>query len=67
MVQVEESLYEPQDEMPLPVTDPDYEAWFRRKVEAGELAYREGSFVSQEEATHRAFLRREKLLGRVKG
>ncbi len=32
MAQVKEFLHEQQDEMPLPVTDPDYEAWFRRKV-----------------------------------
>ncbi|MBQ9407565.1 MAG: hypothetical protein IJU37_12615 [Desulfovibrio sp.] len=42
--------------------DPAYEAWFRRKVEAGEMAYREGRIISQEEAARRAELRREKLL-----
>ena len=47
-------------------TDPEYDAWFRRKVEAGEKAYREGRFVTQEEATRRAELRRQKLLGQVR-
>ena len=43
-------------------TDPEYDAWFRRKVEAGEQAYREGRFISQEEETRRAEVRRQTLL-----
>lgn len=60
MAQVEEEIFESQADAP--VNDPEYEAWFRRKVEAGERAYREGRFISQEEATRRAELRREELL-----
>jgi predicted transcriptional regulator len=40
-----------------------YDAWYRRKVEAGERAYREGRFISQEEAVARAEKRRMALLG----
>ncbi|MDR1659500.1 MAG: hypothetical protein LBR94_04045 [Desulfovibrio sp.] len=40
-----------------------YDAWYRRKVEAGERAYREGRFISQEEAAARAEKRRMALLG----
>ncbi len=43
--------------------DASYDAWFRRKVEAGEKAYREGRFISQEEATARAEQRRAGILG----
>ena len=60
MAQVQESLEEQQEVMAS--NDPAYEAWFRRKVEAGEKAYREGRIISQEEAARRAELRREKLL-----
>ena len=42
---------------------PEYDQWFRRKVEAGERAYREGRFITQEEATVRAEKRRAKILG----
>jgi predicted transcriptional regulator len=42
--------------------DAEYDAWFRRKVEAGERAYREGRFITQEEATRRAGQRRARLL-----
>ena len=45
--------------------DAEYDAWFRRKVEAGERAYREGRFITQEEATHRAAERRQRLLSRL--
>ena len=41
----------------------EYDAWFRRKVEAGEKAYREGRFITQEEATRRAEQRRARILG----
>ena len=41
----------------------EYDAWFRRKVEAGEKAYREGRFISQEEATRRAKQRQARILG----
>ena len=41
----------------------EYDAWFRRKVEAGEKAYREGRFISQEEATRRAKPRQARILG----
>lgn len=40
-----------------------YDAWFRRKLEVGEKAYREGKFISQEEATARAEKRRAAILG----
>ena len=43
--------------------DAEYDAWFLRKVEAGERAYREGRFITQEEATRRAEQRRAKILG----
>ena len=43
--------------------DAEYDAWFRRKVEAGEKAYREGRFITQEEATRRAGQRRARILG----
>ena len=42
--------------------DDAYDAWFRRKVEAGERAYREGRFITQEEATAKAEARRAKIL-----
>jgi len=45
--------------------DAAYDAWFRRKVEAGEKAYREGRFITQEEATRRAGQRRARILGSV--
>ena len=45
--------------------DAEYDAWFRRKVEAGERAYREGRFITQEEATRRAEQRRARILGEV--
>lgn len=41
----------------------DYGAWFRRKVEAGQQAYREGRVLSQAEATAKAEARRAMLLG----
>lgn len=43
--------------------DAGYEAWFLRKVEAGERAYREGRFISQEEARARADKRKAAILG----
>ena len=43
--------------------DAEYDAWFRRKVAAGESAYREGRFITQEEATRRAEQRRSRILG----
>jgi len=42
--------------------DAEYDAWFRRKVEAGERAYRAGRFITQEEATRRAEQRRANIL-----
>jgi predicted transcriptional regulator len=42
--------------------DADYDLWFRRKVEAGEKAYREGRFITQEEAIRRAEQRRTRIL-----
>jgi predicted transcriptional regulator len=42
--------------------DTEYDAWFRRKVEAGERAYREGRFISQKEATAKAKQRQARLL-----
>lgn len=41
----------------------EYDAWFRRKVEAGERAYQEGRVITQEEATRRAAQRRAAILG----
>jgi predicted transcriptional regulator len=43
--------------------DAEYDAWYRRKIEAGERAYREGRFISQEEAVRRAEQRRDRILG----
>ena len=43
--------------------DAEYDAWFQRKVESGERAYREGRFITQEEAARRAGQRRAKILG----
>lgn len=43
--------------------DAEYDVWFRRKVEAGERAYREGRFITQDEATRRAAQRRARILG----
>ena len=48
MAQVQDSLEEQQEAMP--ATDPAYEAWFRRQVEAGLRDVREGRVVSAEEA-----------------
>ena len=45
--------------------DTEYDVWFRRKVEAGEKAYREGRYITQEEATRRAVQRRARILGGV--
>jgi predicted transcriptional regulator len=45
--------------------DAEYDAWFRNKVEAGEKAYREGRFITQEEATRRAGQRQARILGGV--
>jgi predicted transcriptional regulator len=42
--------------------DAEYDAWFRRKVESGEKAYREGRCIAQEEATRRAGQRRNRIL-----
>jgi predicted transcriptional regulator len=42
--------------------DAEYDAWFRRKVAAGARAYREGRFITQEEAVRRAGQRRVKIL-----
>ena len=44
--------------------EPSYDEWFHRKVEAGERAYREGRFISQEEATLRAERRTARILDR---
>lgn len=56
MAQVQESLEEQQEA--IPATDPAYEAWFRRKVEAGLRDVREGRVLSAEdvEAEMDAFL-----------
>ena len=43
-------------------TDAAYEAWFRRKVEAGLRDVREGRVVSHEQIEADAKARREKLL-----
>ena len=48
MAQVQETLEEQQEAMP--VTDPAYETWFIRQVEAGLQDVREGRVVSDEEA-----------------
>ena len=37
------------DDAAVPATDPEYEAWFRRKVEAGMKAYREGRVILRPE------------------
>ena len=42
--------------------DAEYGAWFRRKVEAGEKAYLEGRYITQEEATRMAGQRRARIL-----
>jgi predicted transcriptional regulator len=47
--------------------DAEYDAWFRRKVEAGEKAYREGQFVSHEEVEADAAARRAMLHERLNG
>ena len=60
MAQVQESLEEQQEAMP--VTDPAYEAWFRRKVEAGLRDIREGRVVPHEQIKADANARRERLL-----
>ena len=48
MAQVQEEVFDSQTDMP--VNDPDYDAWFRRKVEAGLRDVREGRVLSDEEA-----------------
>jgi predicted transcriptional regulator len=48
MAQVQESFEEQRELMP--ATDPAYEAWFRRQVEAGLRDAREGRVLSAEEA-----------------
>ena len=47
MAQVQEDVFDSQTD--LPVNDPDYEAWFRREVEAGLRDVREGRVLSDEE------------------
>lgn len=44
------------------VSSAEYDIWFREKVEAGEQAYREGRFVTQEEAILQAMERRRQIL-----
>lgn len=44
-----------------PTTDPEYDAWFRRNVEAGLQDIREGRVVSHEQIQADALQRREKL------
>ncbi|WP_158595782.1 hypothetical protein [Oleomonas cavernae] len=45
--------------------DDDYEAWFRRKVEAGRTALRDGRVSSNEEIEARFAAKREELLRRL--
>lgn len=45
-----------------PSNDPAYEAWFRRKVEAGLRDIREGRVVTHEQIKADAKARRERLL-----
>ena len=40
----------------------EYDAWFRRKVEAGRKAVREGRVLSSEEVEARAMIRRAVIL-----
>ena len=47
-------------------TDTEYEAWFRRKVEAGLKAYREGRVISNEDSKRRSLERRNRLLAAIK-
>ena len=61
MAQVQESLLEEQQET-MPGTDPAYEAWFRRQVEAGLQDIQEGRVVSHEQIKADAKARRERLL-----
>ncbi|MDL2313819.1 hypothetical protein LJC36_02435 [Desulfovibrio sp. OttesenSCG-928-C14] len=43
----------------------DYETWFRNKVEAGQKAFGEGRYITQEEATARAEKRKAALSRRI--
>ena len=44
-----------------PVTDPEYDAWFRRNVEAGLQDIREGRVVSHEQIQADVLQRRARL------
>lgn len=44
----------------------EYDRWYRAKVATGERDYREGRYVSQEEATRLAEERRKRLLAMAK-
>ena len=46
-------------------TDPEYDAWFRRHVEAGLKAYKEGRIISNAESKRRALERRNRLLAAI--
>ncbi len=62
MAQVQETFEEQQEAMP--TTDPAYEAWFRRKVEAGLRDVREGRVVSHEQIVADSKARHEAILSR---
>ena len=47
--------------------DAEYEAWFRRKVDIGFQAAKNGHFVSQEEVAADVAVRRKMLLERLGG
>lgn len=46
-------------------SDPDYNAWFKAKYEAGMAAYERGEIVSNEEVERKAETRRARLLARI--
>ncbi len=62
MTQAQEFFDEPIAGSTASTQDPAYEAWFRRKVEAGLRDAREGRVVSHEQIKADAKSRREKLL-----
>ncbi len=62
MSQAHDFFDEPTEGCSVPAQDAAYEAWFRRKVEAGLQDAREGRVVSHEQIKADAKARREKLL-----
>ncbi len=62
MPKVQEPFKKQQEAMPTPA--PAYEAWFRRKVEAGLRDVREGRVVSHEQIVADSKARHEAILSR---